>query len=98
MTRRLTLTMIAVVTGALLVATVGTLVVTRMEARTQARRELGLQAERLARRIETVQRVGLAAVQVALRLEDGAVVCMGPTCPPRQATVPAGLTQDDLDV
>ena len=97
MTRRLTLTIVAVVTGALLVATVGTLVVTRMEARDQARRELGRQAERLARRIETVQRVGLAAVQVALRLEDGAVVCIGPTCGPRPMAVPQGLTDDDLD-
>jgi two-component system sensor histidine kinase BaeS len=97
MTRRLTMTMIAVVTGALLVATVGTLVVTRIEARAQARRELGQQAQRLARRIETVQRVGLAAVQVALRLEDGAVVCLGPTCGPRPSNVPGGLTQDDLD-
>ncbi|HEV3497357.1 MAG TPA: HAMP domain-containing sensor histidine kinase [Actinomycetes bacterium] len=97
MTRRLILTMVAVVTGALLVATVGTLVVTRMEARTQARRELGRQAERLAVRIETVQRVGLAAVQVALRLEEGAVVCLGPTCGPRPMAVPQGLTEDDLD-
>ena len=98
MTRRLILTMVAVVAGALLVATVGTLLLTRMEARSQARRELGGQAERLARRIETVQRVGLAAVQVALRLEDGAVVCLGPACGPRQgAAIPRGLTQDDLD-
>ena len=98
MTRRLTLTMVAVVTGALLVATVGTLIVTRAEARAQVRRELGRQAERLARRIETVQRVGLAAVQVALRLEEGAVVCLSPTCGPRPAPpVPAGLTEDDLD-
>ena len=98
MTRRLTLTMIAVVTGALLVATAGTLVLTRAEARAQSRRELGQQAERLARRIETVQRVGLAAVQVALRLEDGAIVCLGPTCGPRPTTIPAGLTEADLDV
>jgi two-component system sensor histidine kinase BaeS len=98
MTRRLTLTMVAVVTGALLAATVGTLFVTRVQARTQARRELGAQAERLARRIETVQRVGLAAVQVALRLEDGAVVCIGPTCGPRPGAVPTGLTQADLHV
>src|SRR5215212_2753086 len=99
MTRRLTLTMVAVVTGALLVATTATLVVTRIRARDQARRELGAQAERLARRIETVQRVGLAAVQVALRLEEGAVVCLGPTCGPRAgATIPNGLTQADLDV
>ena len=99
MTRRLTLTMVAVVTGALLLATVATLVVTRMEARTQVRQDLGDQAERLARRIETVQRVGLAAVQVALRLEEGAVVCLGPTCGPRAgAGIPAGLTAADLDV
>ncbi|MDP1804201.1 MAG: HAMP domain-containing sensor histidine kinase, partial [Acidimicrobiales bacterium] len=99
MTRRLTLTMVAVVTGALLLATVATLVVTRMEARTQVRRDLGDQAQRLARRIETVQRVGLTAVQVALRLEEGAVVCLGPTCGPRAgAGIPAGLTVDDLDV
>ncbi len=99
MTRRLTLTMVAVVAGALLVATVATLFVTRLEARDQARRDLGGQAQRLARRIETVQRVGLAAVQVALRLEDGAVVCIGPTCGPRAAVaIPAGLTQADLQV
>ncbi|MGI8809665.1 MAG: sensor histidine kinase [Acidimicrobiales bacterium] len=97
MTRRLTLTMVAVVTGALLVATLGTLLVTRVEARNQTRRDLGDQAQRLARRIETVP-VGLAALRVALRLEDGAVVCLGPTCPARQADVPAGLTRDDLDV
>lgn len=99
MTRRLTLTMVAVVTGALLLATASTLVVTRMEARTQVRHELGDQARRLAMRIETVQRVGLTAVQVALRLEDGAVVCVEGTCRPRGgAGIPAGLTTDDLDV
>jgi signal transduction histidine kinase len=98
-TRRLTFTMVAVVTGALLLATVATLLVTRIEARNQVRRDLGDQAQRLARRIETVQRVGLTAVQVALRLEEGAVVCLGPTCGPRAgAGIPAGLTADDLDV
>jgi signal transduction histidine kinase len=97
MTRRLTLTMVAVVTGALLVATVGTLFVTRVEARIQARRDLGAQAQRLARRIETVQRVGLATVQVALRLEDGAVLCFGQTCRVPRA-VPQGLTEADLQL
>src|SRR5436305_510162 len=95
MTRRLTLTMVAVVTAALLVATIGTLVVTRVEARVQARRDLGAQAQRLARRIETVQRVGLATVQVALRLEDGGVLCFGQTCRAPGA-IPAGLTEADL--
>lgn len=91
--------MVAVVTGALLLATVATLVVTRMAARSQVRRDLGAQAQRLARRIETVQRVGLAAVQVALRLEEGAVVCVEGSCGPRVgAGIPAGLTLDDLDV
>jgi len=98
MTRRLTLTMVAVVTGALVVATLATLLVTRIQARNQVREDLGVQAERLARRIETVQRVGLTAVQVALRLEEGAVVCLGPTCPARQADIPAGLTTADLDI
>jgi two-component system OmpR family sensor kinase len=98
-TRRLTLTMVAVVTGALLLATMATLVVTGMEARNQVRRDLGDQAERLARRIETVQRVGLAAVQVALRLEEGAVVCVEGGCGARAgAGIPAGLTTADLDV
>lgn len=95
MTRRLTLTMVAVVTGALFVVTLGTLFVTRLGSRQQARRELGQQAERLARRIETVQRVGLAGVQVALRLEDGAVSCFGPSCRVAGA-LPGGLTQDDI--
>ena len=99
MTRRLILTMVALVTGALLLATVATLIVTRMEARNQGRRELGDQAQRLARRIETVQRVGLGAVQVALRLEEGAVVCVEGACGPRAgAGIPEGLTLDDLDV
>ena len=98
MTRRLTLTMVAVVTGALLVATVATLLITRLEARAQARRELGDQALRLARRIETLPG-GLAAVRVALRLEDGAVVCLGPTCGGRgAAAIPAGMSVTDLDV
>jgi len=95
MTRRLTLTMVAVVTGALLTATTATLFVTRLEARTQSRRELGRQAQRLARRIETVQRGGLAGVQVALRLEAGAVACFGPTCR-TPGSLPAGLTQGDI--
>jgi two-component system sensor histidine kinase BaeS len=95
MTRRLTLTMVAVVTGALVVATLGTLFVTRVESRIQARKELGGQAQRLARRIETVQRVGLASVQVALRLEDGAVLCFGSTCR-APGVIPSGLTQADL--
>ena len=95
MTRRLTLTMVAVVTGALLVATLATLFVTRLEARSQARRELGRQAQRLARRMEIVQRGGLAGVQVALRLEDGAVACFGPSCR-APANLPAGLTVDDI--
>jgi len=72
MTRRLTLTMVAVVTGALVVATLATLLVIRIQARNQVRKDLGGQAELLARRIETVQRVGLAAVQVALRLGEPA--------------------------
>jgi two-component system sensor histidine kinase BaeS len=97
MTRRLTLTMVAVVAGALLVATAGTLVVTRVQSRVQARKELGGQAQRLARRIETVQRVGLASVQVALRLQDGAVLCFGPTCR-APGVIPPGLTQADLDL
>ena len=97
MTRRLTLTMVAVVAGALLVATLGTLIVTRIESRTQARAELGVQAQRLARRIETVQRAGLASVQVALRLEDGAVLCFGTTCR-LPGTIPSGLTEADLNL
>ncbi len=95
MTRRLTLTMVAVVTGALVVATLGTLFVTRVQSRVQARRDLGGQAQRLATRIETVQRVGLATVRVALRLEDGAILCFGATCSAPGA-IPAGLTQADL--
>jgi signal transduction histidine kinase len=90
--------MVAVVTGALLLATVATLVVTRIEARDQVRRDLADQAQRLARRIETVQRVGLAAVQVALRLEDGAIVCVSEGCAPRiGSNIPAGLTTADLE-
>jgi two-component system sensor histidine kinase BaeS len=95
-TRRLTLTMVAVVTGALLVAGIGTLVVTRAQARLQARKELGQQALRLARQVETVQRAnGLAGVRVALRLDDGAILCFGTSCR-LPGALPPGLSPDDI--
>ncbi|MGI8776343.1 MAG: sensor histidine kinase [Acidimicrobiales bacterium] len=91
MTRRITLTMVAVVAGALLVASVFTLLLARRDARRHARDDLVRQAQHLATSIEDVNRPNvLRAVGAALRLEDQAVVTLGPSGPLSGARGPSG--------
>ncbi|MGI9079289.1 MAG: sensor histidine kinase [Acidimicrobiales bacterium] len=98
MTRRITLTMVAVVAGALAVASVFTLLLARRDTRNHTRADLVRQAQRLATSIEDVNKPNvLRAVGAALRLEDQAVVTVGPAGP-RPATLPRGVTSGDLDV
>jgi len=96
-TRRLIVTIVGVVAAALAVASIGTVVILRLEARTEARRELRDQAVRLASRVETVQAPGaLQAVVRALRLEGADVLRLDADGRLR-GTVPAGVTVADLD-
>ncbi|MEA2902259.1 MAG: two-component system, OmpR family, sensor kinase [Actinomycetota bacterium] len=97
MTRRLVVTIVAVVAAALAVASVGTVVILRLEARAEVRRELREQAGRLASRVETVQAPGaLPAVARALRLEGASILRIDPDGRLR-GIPPAGVTLADLD-
>jgi signal transduction histidine kinase len=98
MTRRITLTMVSVVAGALLVASLATLLLIRVSDRREARRQLGREAQRLARTVEDVpnQRL-LAAVGAALKLEGEAIVSFGPNGG-RLGAPPAGVDVADLDL
>src|ERR671929_963307 len=98
MRRRITLTMVGVVAGALLVATLGTAILLRFAARADTRRELGRQVSGLALRLDEIQRPGvLNALGAVLRLEDQRIVCIGTGC---RVSVqpPPGITRADLDV
>ncbi len=98
MTRRLIVTVVAIVAAALAVATVVTFVLVRVEAREQARTELRRQAVRLATQVESVQAPGaLAAVVRALRLEGAGVLRVGPDAGLR-GQLPPGVVRDDIDV
>ncbi|HEX7275824.1 MAG TPA: HAMP domain-containing sensor histidine kinase, partial [Acidimicrobiales bacterium] len=97
MTRRLIATIVAVVAAALAVASMGTLVILRLEARASVRVELREQAARLASRVETVQAPGaLPAVIRALRLEGASVLRLEPGGRLR-GVPPAGVTLADLN-
>ncbi|MDQ4096457.1 MAG: HAMP domain-containing protein, partial [Actinomycetota bacterium] len=98
MRRRITLTMVGVVTAAVLVATLGTIVLLRVAARADTRSELGRQAADMASRLDEIQRPGvLTALGGVLRLEDQRIVCLGAAC--RVASEPPpGITRADLDV
>src|SRR5947209_4926066 len=97
MRRRITLTMVGVVAGALLVATLGTVVLLRLAAKADTRRELGRQATGLATRLDEIQRPGvLSALGAVLRLEDQRIVCIGTGCRLPGQT-PPGITKADLD-
>jgi two-component system, OmpR family, sensor kinase len=96
-TRRLVVTIVGVVAAALAVASIGTVVILRLEARAEARTELRDQAERLASRVETVQAPGaLQAVTRALRLEGADVLRLDADGRLR-GTIPAGVSLADLD-
>ena len=98
MTRRLTVTIVGVVAGALVFAVLGTTLLLRFSSRAETRRQLTRQAERIATGVETVQapRV-LNLVGRALRLEGQAVVRVGPAGRINGA-LPDGVGADDLDV
>lgn len=97
MTRRLVVTIVAVVAAALVVASLGTVVVLRLEARAELRRELRAQATRLAARVETVQAPGaLQTVARALRLEGASVLRLDPDGRLRGAP-PPGVVLAELD-
>lgn len=90
--------MIAVVAGALLVASLGTLVLSQRVARRDARDELGRQATRLAATVEDAQSPQiLRSVGAALKLEGAAVVRFSSAG--RTIDVPPpGVSLDDLHI
>ncbi len=97
MTRRLVVTIVGVVAAALAVASIGTVVILRLQARAEARTELRDQAVRLASRVETVEAPGaLPVVTRALRLEGASVLRLGPDGRLR-GNLPTGVGAGDLD-
>ncbi|MGI9023934.1 MAG: ATP-binding protein [Acidimicrobiales bacterium] len=98
MTRRITLTMVAVVAGALLVASLVTVALSERADRRRTRNDTVRQAQRLAQSIDEIERPGvLRAVGEALRFQDQAIVTVAPTGPPI-ADLPAGVAAEDLDL
>jgi len=97
-TRRITLTMVAVVAGALLVATLVIVVLSDRSDRRRTSDDIVRQAQRLAASIEDVERPNvLRAVGAALRFQDQAIVTVTATGV-RPAELPAGVRNADLDV
>ncbi|MDQ1403774.1 MAG: two-component system, OmpR family, sensor kinase [Actinomycetota bacterium] len=96
MRRRLTLTIVAVVAGALVVAGLGTLVLVRISSRQSVRSELVREAEAIAAAVdESGKPRNAVLLQRVLRLEGFGFVAIGP----RGAilgTPPDGLTVADL--
>lgn len=94
MRRRLVITTVALVAGALVVAGLGTLLLIRRSAKDEARAELVRQSAAIA---DQATGVNLAVLRRALRLEDAAVVpvardgrVLGP--------LPPGVTASEIDV
>ncbi|MFN2502719.1 MAG: ATP-binding protein [Acidimicrobiales bacterium] len=102
MRRRITLTMVGVVAGALVLASLGTIVLVRLGVREDARRELRGQAERIALRLENFQREGaLQALVTARILEGGSILRLGGPAGRGGrllGEIPAGLSEKDLDL
>ena len=98
MTRRLTLTMVAVVAGALLVAGFGSFALLALQARNETVRDLRRQAQAVAATVEDVANVrNLRTVGAALKLEGERVMRFGPAG--RTPDVPpAGVSVSDIDV
>ncbi len=96
MRRRLTITIVGVVAGALLVTGLGTLVLARRAAERDTRQELLRQAEAVAQAADDIARpVAIAAIRQALKLDNAALARFQP----RTGTwldVPAGVTNADL--
>lgn len=97
MRRRLVLTLVALVAGALLVAGVGEALLTGASVRRQATSDLVDQARTLATGAASLRRPAvLGTVRRVLRLEDASVVVINALGQPRTA-LPAGLTTGSLD-
>lgn len=96
MTRRLTFTMVAVVAGALLVTSLGTVFLLRLGVRSDTARDLRGEARRIAARLDSFQREGvLHALVQARALAGGAIVQVAPN---GRVTpdLPAGIDPTDL--
>ena len=98
MTRRLTVAIVGMVAGALLLAGVGTLVLTQLGARQEARRELEQQVVDVASSLQGTRRpVVTQALRRALRVQGAEVVAFG-TRGNRMTALPAGVRAGDLDL
>jgi two-component system sensor histidine kinase BaeS len=98
-TRRLTVAIVGMVAGALLLAGLGTLLLTQLGARQETRRELEDQAINVAASLRGTQArpaVG-EALRRALRLQGALVVTYGPQGE-RTSVLPTGVTDADLDL
>jgi two-component system sensor histidine kinase BaeS len=98
-TRRLTVVIVAMVAGALLLAGVGTLVLSQLGARRDTRRQLEDQAVNVAASLQATQgrpAVG-EALRRALRLQGAQVVAFGPRGN-RIGPLPEGVTDADVDL
>ena len=98
MTRRLTVAIVGMVAGALLLAGVGTLVLTQLGARQEARRDLEQQAVDVATSFQGARRPAVTqALRRALRLQGAEVVLFGASGN-RVTALPAGVSDSDLDL
>jgi len=97
-TRRLTVAIVGMVAGALLLAGVGTLVLTQLGARQEARRDLEQQAVDVATSFQGARRPAVTqALRRALRLQGAEVVLFGASGN-RVTALPAGVSDSDLDL
>ncbi|MGH9293113.1 MAG: sensor histidine kinase, partial [Acidimicrobiales bacterium] len=97
MRRRLTLSLVVLVAGALLVAGAGALIVSRTAARNQATSQLRRQAELYARETQYVSHPKLLDIVARLlRLEDARVIRIGPGGRVL-SSLPSGITTRDVD-
>jgi len=100
MRRRLTLTIVAVVAGALLVAGLGSLLFARRSARIDTRDQLLREATAFAQAVDANDAAGtaaqaavrLTALQRALRLEQAEVIGVGARCGERSAALGVPLS------
>src|SRR5688500_439796 len=97
MRRRLTIAVVALVAGALVVAGLGTLLLIRRAARTEAREELARQATAIADQADAASAQNLVVLRRAMQLEGAVVVAIGPAGRSRDR-LPTGVTEGDLDV
>jgi hypothetical protein len=104
MTRRLTITMVAVVAGALIVAGLGSLLLIRAQSRRDTVADLQKQAQGIAQLVDDIpaRNTTTAAIlrqrvlQRILRLTDQAVLRYSPSGEPLDP-LPHGVSASDLD-